>query len=175
MEKYYFKGLEKALNDGCYIIVSIDTMNFPNVYVERKNEDGNNETIAYAMGRNIHQILTVASKQIIDEFENNKDNEKNLNCENSLIDGVLKQEHYDLCFFKLANGEVLSTICKSGTLNNIPIMSIMTDDIKTGFEGLNTILQDYALNKNNNFSDYSKRQIDINLEFQTSLKSGKKI
>ena len=40
MENIYFKGLEKALNDGCFIIALYSsTSRSPVVRVEKKNEE----------------------------------------------------------------------------------------------------------------------------------------
>ncbi len=43
MKNVYFKGLDKSLNDGCYIKVFSSVMGNPFVRIERKNPDTNKE------------------------------------------------------------------------------------------------------------------------------------
>ncbi len=151
MENIYFKGLEKALNDGCYIKVFSCSMRYPVVRVEKKNDKTNQEElVSYAENGNVLAALNSASSKIIDELSEEKIDATEILCDRTLIDNTI--EHgCTLHFFKLSNNKVLSMICASGLGNYIPVKSIITDDIKDGFETLNVALQSFDFENTFNF------------------------
>lgn len=167
MENIYFKGLEKALNDGCYIKVFSCSLRYPVVRVEKKN-DNKEELISYAEGGNVISTLNEASNNIINEIS---DNSKPIFCDNTLIDNVVGQG-YTLHFYKLSNKQVLSTICDRSNENGtyIPLKSVITDDIKTGFETLNVSLSTFDFECPYDFYDFAKSQTSVVEEYQKSLK-----
>ena len=146
MENIYFKGLDKALNDGCYIIVFNSSFRCPVVRVEKKNrETGEVELVSYAEHFNAISALNTASYKIVDELGDKKDNIDS--SESTLIDRVLTSG-YTLHFYKLSNGQVLSTICCHGCgLSRIPVKSIISDDVQTGFKLLNASLEYFVDNE----------------------------
>lgn len=142
MENTYFKGLDKALDDNCYIIVFNCSYGWPVVRVEKKNrETGEVELVSYAKNFNAIAALNTASYKIVDELGDKKDIIDS--SEFTLIDGVLASG-YTLHFYKLSNGQVLSTICCLGDnvpFDYIPVKSIMSNDVRTGLELLNVSLE----------------------------------
>lgn len=172
MENIYFKGLEEALNDNCYIKVFLCSLRHPVVRVEKKNkETKQEELVSYAENGNVISALNIASCKIIDELADSKDNI--VLCENTLIDRVVGQG-YTLHFFKLSNGQVLSTICSGGYGHYIPVKSIISDDIQTGFETLNATLQEFDFDHGYDFMDFVDKQTAPVKEYQKSLKSNSK-
>ena len=170
MENMYFKGLEKALNENCYIKVFSCAFRYTVVRVEKKNEETKQEElVSYAENGNVISALNVASCKIINELANNKD--KNLSCENTLVDKVIDRG-YSLHFFKLSNGKVLSTICTISDGEYIPIKSIISDNIQTSYETLNATLQDY--NISTDFTDFANKQTAPVITYQKRLKSNSK-
>lgn len=156
MENICFKGLEKALDEECYIKVFSCSMKYPVVRVEKKDkETGEEKLISYAENGNVVSALNSASNKIIDEVSNILDDK--IWCERILIDRVV-ESGYTLHFFKLSNGQVLSTICVSGYGNYIPVKSIIADDIKSGFETLNATLETFDFERTHDFYDFVKRQ-----------------
>ena len=107
MKDLNFDGLEFALNQGCYIKVFSCSMRYPVVRVERKNENNEEELVAYAEDGIILSALMNASRQI-----ESKKKETTM-CKFTAIDRVVEQG-YTLHFFKLSNNQVLSTICGGG-------------------------------------------------------------
>ena len=172
MENIYFKGLEKALNDGCYIKVFSCSLRYPVVRVEKKNEETKEEElISYAENGNVISALNSASNKIIDELAE-RENDSIVWCENVLIDRVVEQG-YTLHFFKLSNGQVLSTICGGGYGNYIPVKSIIEDDIQTGFETLNATLQSFDFDRTYDFYNFVESQTSPVYEYQKKLTQGK--
>lgn len=172
MENIYFKGLEKALNENCYIKVFSCSLRYPVVRVERKNEKTKQEElVSYAENGNVISALNSASCKIIDELTDKKD--IRVWCEKTLIDRVVEQG-YTLHFFKLSNGQVLSTICCRRYGNYIPVKSIITDDIQTGFETLNATLQSFDFDNGYDFMDFVDKQTAPVETYQKSLKSNSK-
>ena len=172
MENIYFKGLEKALNDGCYIKVFSCSLRYPVVRVEKKNEETKEEElISYAENGNVISALNSASNKIIDELAE-RENDSRVWCENVLIDRVVEQG-YTLHFFKLSNGQVLSTICGGGYGNYIPVKSIIEDDIQTGFETLNATLQSFDFDRTYDFYNFVESQTSPVYEYQKKLTQGK--
>ena len=172
MENIYFKGLEKALNDGCYIKVFSCSLRYPVVRVEKKNEETKEEElISYAENGNVISALNSASNKIIDELSE-RQNDSRVWCENVLIDRVVDQG-YTLHFFKLSNGQVLSTICGGGYGNYIPVKSIIADDIQTGFETLNATLENFDFDRTHDFYDFVESQTAPVYEYQKKLTQAK--
>ena len=168
MENIFFKGLEKSLNEGCYIKVFSCAMRYPVVRVEKKNKETNEEQlIAYAENGNVLAALNSASNKIINEISK-KDSGTLLFCERTLIDSAVERG-YNLHFYKLSNGQVLSTICRHTYGNYIPIKSIISDDIQSGFEMLNVTLQHFDFGINGNFDDFVYSQTDPVDEYQKTL------
>lgn len=168
MENVFFKGLEKSLNDGCYIKIFSCSMRYPVARVERKNNETNeDELVAYAENGNVLSVLNSASSKIIDEVSKIQDDK--IWCERTLIDNVI-EKGYTLHFFKLSNGQVLSTICGGGYGNYIPIKSIITDNIQSGFETLNATLQPFDFEHTHDFDDFVCNQIDSVKEYQKTIK-----
>lgn len=156
MENIYFKGLEKALNEECYIKVFSCSMRYPVVRVEKKDkETGEEKLISYAENGNVISALNSASNKIIDEISNISDNK--IWCERVLIDRVV-ESGYTLHFFKLSNGQVLSAICARSYGSYIPVKSIITDDIKSGFEILNATLETFDFEESHDFYDFVESQ-----------------
>ncbi len=168
MENIFFKGLEKSLNEGCYIKVFSCSMRYPVVRVEKKDKETNEEQlISYAENGNVLAALNSASKKIIDEISK-VDCGTILFCERTLIDNVVERG-YDLHFYKLSNGQVLSTICRHTYGNYIPIKSIISDDIQSGFEMLNATLQPFDFERTEDFDDFAYSQTDLVDEYQKTL------
>lgn len=167
MENVYFKGLEKALNDGCYVKVFSCAMRYPVVRVEKKDaKTGEEQLIAYYENGNVLSALNGASSKIIDETSNISDDR--IWCDNTLIDKVVEQG-YTLHFFKLSNNQVLSTICGSGYGNYIPVKSIISDDIKSGFETLDVSLQPFDFDRTHDFFDFVHSQTEPVEAYQKKL------
>ena len=173
MENIYFKGLDKALNDDCYIKVFNCAFNYPAVRVEKKNrENGEKSLYSYGEGVNVISALNIASCKIVDELGDKKDNI--YSSESTLIDRVLTSG-YTLHFYKLSNGQVLSTICCFGSgLSYIPVKSIISDDVQTGFKLLNASLEYFVDNEQshnfyNNFYAFVVRQTAPVKALQRSL------
>lgn len=171
MENIYFKGLEKSLNEGCYIKVFSCSMRYPVVRVERKDvETGEEKLVAYAENGNVLSALNSASSKVIDEISNITDDK--IWYESTLVDRVVGQG-YTLHFFKLSNSKVLSTICCGGYGNYIPIKSIISDDIKSGFEILNASLEPFDFEISHDFYDFVESQRAPIEKYQKSLKNEK--
>ena len=179
MENIYFKGLDKALNDDCYIIVFYSIFGYV-VRVEKKNrETGEVELVSYAEHFNAISALNTASYKIVDELGVKKDNIDS--SESTLIDRVLTSV-YTLHFYKLSNGKFLSSICRYGDCNPfdyIPIKSIISNDVQTGFELLNASLECFVDNEQshnfyNNFYDFVVQQTAPVKALQRSLKKDSK-
>lgn len=168
MENIYFKGLEKALNDNCYVKVFSCSLRYPVVRVEKKNKETNEEElVSYSENGNVISALNCASCKIINELAAKKDDL--IMCENTFIDKAVGYG-YTLHFYKLSNGQVLSTICSGGYGNYIPVNSVITDDIKTGFEILNAILQEFYLEDGYSFINFVKKQVAPVEAYQKTLK-----
>lgn len=168
MENIYFKGLEKALNDGCYVKVFNCSLRYPVVRVEKKDVKTNKEElVSYSENGNVLASLNAASNKIIFEAVGQNPSEPII-CENTLIDKVVDQG-YTLHFYKLSNGQVLSTICGGGYGNYIPVKSIISDDIKTGFETLNATLQSFDFDKAHDFFNFVESQTAPVYEYQKTL------
>lgn len=167
MEHVYFKGLEKALNDGCYIKVFSCSMRYPVVRVEKKDlETGKEQLVAYSENGNVLSALNDASSKIIDETSDISDDR--IWCDNTLIDKVVVQG-YTLHFFKLSNNQVLATICGGGYGNYIPVKSIIADNIQTGFETLNATLLPFDFDRTHDFYDFVESQTSPVEEYQKKL------
>ena len=168
MESTYFKGLEKALNEGCYITVFSRAMRYPIVRIEKQNDKTNQiELISSASNGNVLTALNFASSKIIDEFSEKFDMSK-IWCDKTLIDFVIEQG-YTLYFFKLPNNKVLSMICANGLENYIPIKSVIADDIKSSFETLNAALQPYDIENSFDFYSFAQNQVAPIYDYQKNL------
>ncbi len=167
MERIYFKGLEKSLNDGCYIKVFSCSMRYPVVRVEKKDiETGKEKLISYSENGNVLSALNTASNKIIDETANITDDR--IWYDNTLIDKVIEQG-YTLHFYKLSNNQVLATICGGGYGHYIPVKSIIADDIQTSFETLNASLLPFNFDTPYDFYDFVKSQTSPVEEYQKKL------
>ena len=156
MDNIYFKGLEQALNEDCYIKVFSCAMRYPVVRVEKKDkETGEEKLISYAENGNVISALNSASNKIVDEVSDIPDDK--IWCERVLIDRVV-ESGYTLHFFKLSNGQVLSAICAGGYGNYIPVKSIIADDIQSGFETLNATLETFDFERSHDFYDFVESQ-----------------
>lgn len=165
MENIHFKGLDKALKDGCFIKVFSCSLKYPVVRVEKINEENKkSELVSYAENAKVVSALNSASNKIINELKEN-DHDNSL-YERTLIDSVVEQG-YTLHFYKLSNGQVLSAICINGYDNYIPIKSVITDDIVTGFKTLNEILEDF--NQKFKFFDFVESQATPVYDYQKKL------
>lgn len=159
MENIYFKGLEKSLNEGCYIKVFSCSLRYPVVRVEKMNlETKEKELVSYAENGNVIAALNSASRKIFDELKQEECSYEKLWCERTLIDNVVEQG-CTLQFFKLSNGQVLSTICCNNFEEYIPIKSIIAGDIKTAFETLNETLQSFDFEKDHDFENFVEREV----------------
>ena len=174
MENIYFKGLEKALVEECYIKVFSGVMRYPVVRVEKKDkETGEEKLISYAENGNVISALNSASSKIIDEVLDIPGDK--IWCERVLIDRVV-ESGYTLHFFKLSNGQVLSTICAGdGYGNYIPIKSIIADEIKSGFEILNATLETFDFETTCDFYDFVESQTAPVEAYQKKLTQKNKI
>ena len=123
--------------------------------------------ILYAENGNVLAALNSASNKIINEISK-KDSGTLLFCERTLIDSAVERG-YNLHFYKLSNGQVLSTICRHTYGNYIPIKSIISDDIQSGFEMLNATLQPFDFERTDDFDDFAYSQTDLVDEYQKTL------
>ena len=166
MENMFFKGLEKALNEKCYVKVFCCSLRYPVVRVERRNKKkSENALVAYAEGGNVLSTLNLASSKIIKEVKKNE----TVLCDNTLIDKVVSQG-YPLHFYKLSNGQILATISYRDNNNYIPIKSVIADDIQTSFEMLDASLKDFDLDDQYDFMNFANQQIEPIQEYQRNLK-----
>ena len=170
MDNIYFKGLEKALAAGCYIKVFSCAMRYPVVRVERKNLYNEEILVSYAENGNVLAALNSASNKIVNELKNAAN--KYIACERTLLDNVVDLG-YTLHFYKLSNGQVLSTICSGGFENYIPVKSIISDDIQTGFKTLNASLKNFDFENAYDFYDFVESQTLPVEEYQNSLRKEK--
>lgn len=161
MENIYFKGLQKALNNSCYIKVFSCGMRYPVARVEKNKDHDRVELISYAEGGNILSVLNSASNKIVAEITTQGLNNP-IWCERTFIDDIVDQG-YTLHFYKLSNNKILSMICSGRYENYIPLKSVITDDIKSGFETLNATLQSF---KSNDFLQFAESQIKTINEYQ---------
>ena len=142
MIKKDFTGLEKLLNEGCYIKAFSCSLHYPIVRVEKKEAKNEKEKlIAYAEGNTILSALNDANNEISNIPLENLAVEK---LENDLVDRVIKQG-YTLYLYKLSNQQVLATICGVNDNHYIPIKSVISDDITTSYEELNASLTSFNL------------------------------
>lgn len=170
MENIYFKGLEKSLNDGCYIKVFSCSLRYPVVRVEKKNQETNEEElVSYAENGNVIAALNGASSKIFDELSDEDKTYEALWCKRTLIDKVVEQG-YTLHFFKLSNGQVLSIICCKRCGDYIPVKSIIADDIKTAFETLNAALQSFNFERKHDFHNFVEREVSSVEAYKKSLR-----
>ncbi len=178
MENTYFKGLDNALDDNCYIIVYNEILGNAVALVKKKNtETGMEESVLSVEAGNVISALNTASYKI-DEAVYKKDVQKIVWLEN--INKVL-DSGYTLHFYKLSNGQVLSTICCSGVnapFDYIPVKSIMSKDVRTGLELLNVSLECFKDKQDSyfydNFFNFVSEQTNAVKAYQKSLKSDSK-
>lgn len=137
MEKFYFKGLELALEDNCYIKVFCCSMNYPIVRVERVNDKEELELIAYAEHSNILSALTKASNSIIKEIPSIDKYDVMTNKE--FIDFFI-MEGYTIRFNKLSNGQILSSVCIKGN-ESLAIENSVSDNLSEAYVQLNDTLK----------------------------------
>ena len=167
MQNVYFKGLEKALNDGCYIKVFSCSLRYPVVRVEKKSSETNKEKlVSYAESGNVLAALNRASSKIIDELSGKNDNSKVL-CNRTLIDNVVEQG-YTLHFFKLADNKVLSMIC-AGYENYIPVKTVIGNDVKGSFQMLDATLETFNFDRPFDFQNFADSQTAPVYEYHKNL------
>ena len=169
MENIFFKGLEKSLNEGCYIKVFGCPTKYSVARVEKKDKETNEvQLISYAENCNVLATLNSASNKIIDETSK-KDSGTMIFCERTLIDDAVERG-YNLHFYKLSDGQVLSAICYMVNGKCIPIKSIISDNVQSGFEMLNETLQPFDFRVPGNFDEFVYNQNDpIRRKYQTTL------
>lgn len=91
------------------------------------------------INNNILNSLINLSNKI--EFELSLSDEEKANYESTLIDKLV-ENGYSLHFYRFPNFQILSTICSGNTKDGyIPVKSVITSDIKTGFITLNESLK----------------------------------
>lgn len=152
MMNMYLKGLDKALNEGCYIKAFCCSMNYPIVRVEKKNNESDAlELIAYAEHNNVLGALNKASNNIINEDAYTSSS--TIICERTFLDDVIRNG-YTLRFYKLNNDKILSAICTRGK-KAIVIESIISNNLESGLKDLNESLQMYY-NNTSQFSEHAK-------------------
>ena len=141
-----FKGLQKLLayEHFCYIKVSSSNCEQKLIQVvERtpiKEQAVMNET-----SNNILTGLTNLSQRLA--FEMLDVDGKSENCEANFIDELV-ENGYSLHFYRLANFQVLSTICSGNAKEGyIPVKSVITRDIKAVFDTLNESLKQIPQDK----------------------------
>ena len=181
MENIYFKGLNKALDKGCYIKVFTCSLRHPVVRVEKVDKKTSTpKLVSYAENGNVLSALNCASDKIVEEVSSNNET---IICDRCNLDDIV-ENGYTLQFYKLSNDQVLSAICyyslsyvdkrkeksinkTNDEINNYttfankrtyyPIISVITDDIQSGFE----MLDDYL--DNINFKEIKESIVDKNL------------
>jgi len=181
MKKIYFKGLEKALNEGCTIRVWNDSDGSPctAVYKDIKETSGR-KFASYAGGFSVVSSLLGASNNLEHEVDDYLFGYGSIK---SNIDKALNSIcPIALYFFKLANSQVLTTICYEINYGNpIPVKSVITEDIKTGLKTLNATLKEFKFelikpevdafqDRLNNFDYFVIDQSKPVLEYQEKLK-----
>ena len=140
MKNMFFKGLNKALDEGSYIKVFSCSLRYPVVRVEKKNTETNEvELISYAENGNVLSALNSASIKIVNELLKE---EKGIWCDRTSLDKVVEQG-YPLRFYKLPYGHVLSMICSFEYGDYVPLVSVMSNNLKNGFEMLNAVISSY--------------------------------
>ena len=164
MENIYFKGLDKALNDGCQIQVISCLFGGHAVVVERI--DKKTKQYRPVLIVEISNVISALNEASFKFFNESGDKMSNIDSsENTLIDIVLDLG-FSLQFYKSSDGQVSSEIFTrddKDLFNYIPILSIKSNDLKTGFELLNASLECFVDNEQphnfyNNFHDFVKQQ-----------------
>lgn len=170
MRDMYLKGLSLALEDGCYIKVFCCSMHYPIVRVEKLNEEtGTTELVAYAEHNNVLCALNDASNNIINEAENAP--ESGIICERTFLDDVIRTG-YTLRFYKLNNGNILSSICTRGE-KAIVIDCVISNSLESGIKDLNESLEMYY-NDTYHFYKHAKEVVNNSpdiLEYQKTIGS----
>lgn len=163
MKEKKFKGLEKALSEGCYIIVNNNYLNYPMVRVEKVNKITKKESLEIIVDNaNVLAALNSASNKIINQMK-----KEVVFYDRCNLDSVVEDGYY-INIYKLSNEKILSSICeyssnaiKKDSYN--PVLSVITDDIYTGVITLNNYLN------NINIDDLSDT-INNNLTLKKSNK-----
>ena len=143
MKNINFTGLEKALDDGCYIKVFSSSMHYPVVRVEKKSDNNEEKLVAYAEGGSVLDALNEASAEILNISLEKQEEEDYFSSD--LVNRVVKQGYF-LQFFKLANKQVLATICGGDSSHYIPIKTVINSDIKSTYQELNASLSSLNMN-----------------------------
>ena len=165
MENMNFKGLEKKLEQGCYIRICKTVNNFIYVKLIQKNLKSNKEKIIlFDVSENIIKGLNTISCHI-------ENNENYIKGETTLIDRLIKQGDCSLHFYRLDNGQLLASICIMNNEQYIPVKSVIVDGIVTGIETLNSCLHkkskaQFPLS----FYEETRRHKDSVIEYQKTLK-----
>jgi len=146
MKNIYFKGLEKKLSEGYYIIACYGNNNQIRAYtLSKDNVTMENQSV----NENIITCLNEMSLRVLDERPRGKGP---INGKKTLIDLIISEPVYTLHFYKLANDKVLTSICKSSNGEYIPVKSVITEDIKSGMETMNGALRKlYVTEEKENF------------------------
>ena len=180
MENIYFKGLDKALNDGCQIQVISCLFGGHGVVVERIDKKTKQYSpVLIVEVSNVISALNEASFKFFNELGDKMSNMDS--SENTLLDKVL-DFGFSLRFYKSSDGQVSSEIFThddKDPFNYIPILSIKSNDLKTGFELLNASLECFVDNEQphnfyNNFYDFVEQQTATVKACQRSLKKDSK-
>lgn len=151
-----FKGLEKVLayERFCYIKVFKNSDCEKEIQLIEKNPI-KEQTILIERSNNILIGLTNLSQKFI--FEKIYVDGKVDDVDTTLVDELV-ENGYSLHFYKLANFQILSTICSGNSKDGyIPVKSVITSDIKTGFMTLNESLKQIPKEFISNFHNSVKQ------------------
>lgn len=139
---YYFKGLEQKLSEGYHVIVCRGngvtnqviayTVSSDNITLENKSVNEN--------------IITCLNEMSLRTIEERPRGKSSFLGRKTLIDLIICSSYnYTLHFYKLANKQVLTVICKSSGNQHIPIKSIITENIKSGIDTMNALLKEFHI------------------------------
>lgn len=166
MKKTYFKGLQKALMEGCYVKVFRSAASMVTARVEKKCGNMQPELIVYSENGSTLSVLNSASNQIINELLEIADFNGFMLFHQTLLDRFISQG-YSLHFYKLSNNQILTSLCTGSRGNYIPLKSIITDDIEDGFETLNASL--VLFNEELNLHDWASSHVAPVYEHQKTI------
>lgn len=140
MKETYFEGLEKLLTRDCYINIYNSKEKYPVMEIKNINkETEEEELIYYAPAGTVMSALSSASNNFLDEkTSDNLEYEKKIKLDDVLVLGFIIQ------IFRLPNNQVLSLIYDS-TVSNIPVKTVLGDNIRNSIEILNNTLHSFDL------------------------------
>ena len=164
MKETYFKGLEKILTNDCYINIYKSKEKYPVMEIKSINKFNEEELIYYAPTGTIMSALSAASNNFLDEKrDNNLEPEKKIKLDDVLVLGFIIQ------IFRLPNNQILSFIYEP-SVRNIPVKTVLGDNIKNSIEILNDTLQSFDLIlRKREFLNYAIDQTSIATNPKTKL------